>query len=511
MKRPLFSAGVLAFAALLLCACLPYKIVFWLAVAIWISALLILVFAKDKPWHFSVVICLTICSLLVTGFYISTIRGPKTCEILIGKTATVTATVTTKPDFNGTYYVYSVTTDSVDYPNVSQNLNLELCVSKNCLEIGDNFKSTVKFYEIPQDYKTSLYGRSVYLRTYPKEIIKTGKTSNFLTFSGNLSYKVRKCILRNLPDEVSGILIGLITGGSHYLDDETHIAFKECGLSHIISVSGMHMALLASAVMTLLSLFGISRKIGFWVCVPLLLLYTAISGFSPAAIRSVVMISATFLGNVFYRRSDSLTNLGFTGIVMLLISPYLIYNISFLLSFTSMMGILFAAPFSMRLCNKIFIKGIFGDLARYITSMSLTTISANLATLPLVLLIWNGVSTVSVIANLFICFAVSVCLIFSLPLVTLILIFGENSLFRFMFKPIEYILWFVRYMAISISNIPFSYLRMSVSDLLFVCCIGCAVVALICYLKRLPKQRVWSAVNYSMVFMVASIITYKII
>lgn len=512
MKRPLFSAGVLVFAALLLCACLTYKIVFWLSVATLVSALLILILARGKSWSFSAFICLAVCCIAISGFYIFTVKGPENSKKLIGKSVNLTATVTQTPEYKSGYYIYKIKTESIDFPNVNQRINLEICLNKRLFEINDTVKAKMSFYELDEQYKTTNYADGVYVRCYPIKISGTGsKPQNFNSFASGIRVKTINCIIRNLPKEVSGILIGLITNGSKYLDDETYSAFRTCGLSHVISVSGMHMALLSNAIMLFLMQFGLAKRLRFIFCLPVLLLYTAISGFSPAAIRSVIMISTVFLGDMFFRRSDSLTNLGITGFLMLLISPNLIYSLSFLLSFTSMTGILIATPFCIKISNKIHIKGLLGDFLRYITSISFTTISANLATLPMVLLVWSGVSTVSVIANLFISFAVSICLIFGIVLVTLILIFGENDIFVFMFKPIEYILWYIRNTAISISDIPFSYVRMSVSTLLFICCVGCLIAAAVCFVKKLPKQRVWSAVNYATVFMIASIIIYKII
>lgn len=505
MKRTLFSAGALSFAALLLCACLPTTAAIYIAVIALATALLLIFFARHTKWCFSAIICLALCSLVVTRFYITSIQGPKACEDLIGKTATITATVTTEPQFNGEDYVYSITTDSVEFPNAPQNMNLNLYIGKKTLSIGDRFKSTVKFYEIPDKYKPSYYGQSVYLYSYPKQITKIGETDNFLTFSGKVSSEVNKCIIKNLPNEVSGILIGLITGGSYYLDDATYIAFKGCGLSHIISVSGMHMALLSSAVMIFSSLFGFSKKAGFLLCIPLLVLYAAISGFCPSAIRSVIMIAAVFCADLFYLRGDSLNILGVTAIAMLLVSPYLIYNLSFLLSFLAMTGILLSVTVSQKLCGRINAVGAIGEGIESVISLSVATVFANLATLPLVLLIWEGVSTVSVIANLAISFVVSFSLIFGMVLTLITMLFGSGIFISFLWKPLEYLLWYIRSVAINISNIPFSYIKLNVTTLAITCSIICLAVAFYMWVRKLGIQRIIKVAGFATAFIIITV------
>ena len=505
MKRPLFSAGALTFAALLLCACLPYKATLFVAIIFFVVALLLVFVARPFKWCFSIVLCFVISSLVITGFYITSITGPETCETLIGKTTTITATVTTEPQFNGTDYVYSITTDSIEYPGAPQRLKLNIYINKKTLSIGDRFKSTVKFYEISSENKPSYYGRSIYLHSYTKKLEKIGRENNFLTFSGRVSTEVNKCIKKNLPNDVSGILIGLITGGSNDLDDETYIAFKECGLSHIISVSGMHMALLSSAVTMLVSLFGFSKKSGFLLCLPLLLLYTAISGFSPSAIRSVVMILAVYCADLFYLRGDSLNILGATAITMLVASPYLIYNLSFLLSFFAMAGILLSTYISKKLCCRINAVGLMGKGIESVISLSVATVFANLATLPLVLLIWEGVSTVSVIANIAISFAVGVCLIFGIILVLLTILFGGGTVINFLWKPLEYLLWYIRSSAINISNIPFSYIKLNISTFAIILCMIYGVLALYFHIKKAEKQRVIKAAGFASAFIVVTV------
>lgn len=499
MKRTLFSAGTLSFAALLLCTCLPHIAVIYLSIILLAVTVTFTIFARRFKWCFSAVVCLAICSLLVARFYIVSNEGPESCKALIGKTATLTATVTREPEFNGENYIYTVTTESVEYPNSPQNLKLKLETNKKLLTIGDTFQSSVKFYEISAKYKPSYYGSSVYLFAYPKEITKTGKTDNFLTFSGNISTEVRKCIVKNLPNEVSGILIGLITGGSYYLDDATYNAFKMCGLSHIISVSGMHMALLSNAIMTMAALFGLSRRKSFALCLPLLILYTAISGFSPSAIRSVVMIAAVLCANSFYLRGDSLNILGGTALVMLVISPYLIYNLSFLLSVLAMAGILLSVPVSHKLCNRINTTYSIGEGIASIIRLAVATVFANLATLPLVLLVWQGVSTVSVLANIAISFVVSFCLVFGMILVLITMLFGGSGI-SFLWYPLEYLLWYIRSSAISISSIPFSYIKLNLSTLAIICASIYGTVAFYMWLKKTERQRALRAIGFASAF-----------
>lgn len=511
MKRPLFSAGALSFAALLFCACLSLKTIFWLILSVVAVALIVCIFAKVRKWRFSVFICLIIVCIAISRFYIFNLTGPKNSEKLIARTAFVTATVTQEPEYEDGYYVYKIKTDSISFPNVSQKMKLKILLNQKLFQIGDIVEGNFKFYEIDEEYKNTNYAEGIYIRSHPVSISKTGtRPQNFNSFASNIRVKVRNVITRSFPKEVSGILIGLITNGTKHLDDETYAAFKICGLTHTVSVSGMHMALLSNAVLLFVGMLGVAKRTRFLFCLPLLLIYTAVSGFSPASIRSVIMISAAFFGDVFYRRADSLTALGATGIAMLLVSPNLIYSLSFWLSFTSMTGILAATPYCIKLSNMVQIKGLVGDFLRYVITLSLTTVSANFATLPLVVLVWGWFSTVSVIANILISFAISICLIFGLILLSLILLFGENGFFGLLFKPLEYMLWYVRNTSVAVSKIPFNYISVDISTLLGIYCAICVIAAIVFIVKKLPKQKIATAIQFAAVFMITSILLNRI-
>ena len=150
-------------------------------------------------------------------------------------------------------------------------------------------------------------------------------------------------ILSSADEETSGMLLALITGEKDAIPRQTHLDFKRIGLSHILAISGMHLAILTLGLHFLLSLFGLGKKLRALISMLFVAFYMAITGFPVSILRAGLMLlisSALFL---IAKTKDSFTNLMISVAVICLISPYAVHDVSLLLSFLATVGILVAA------------------------------------------------------------------------------------------------------------------------------------------------------------------------
>jgi len=120
--------------------------------------------------------------------------------------------------------------------------------------------------------------------------------------------------------------------------------FVRSGSIHLLVVSGMHVALLAGAIVVLLRLFGVDPRWGWAVAGVVALIYLGITGLQPSSLRATVMVCIYALGQVTLRRPDALNVLGGSALVSLAVNPGDVAELGFQLSYLAVLGILLIAP-----------------------------------------------------------------------------------------------------------------------------------------------------------------------
>lgn len=214
------------------------------------------------------------------------------------------------------------------------------------------------------------------------------------------------------PADTQGLFRALITGDKSGLDESFQTELQRTGLSHVVVVSGMHLAYLSALIAFLL---GPGRKRTAFVTVPFVLLVAAMAGFTPSVIRASVMLIMLQLAPMLGRQGDSPTSLAFALLLLLVQNPYCAASISLQLSFGAVCGILlFAVPIRRRmmLCAgfKIADTGIkrtWNRMARFVTGIIATSLSAMVFTVPVLAFTFGKISLISPIANLLCLWAVS--------------------------------------------------------------------------------------------------------
>ena len=179
-------------------------------------------------------------------------------------------------------------------------------------------------------------------------------------------------------------------------------SLKNSGLLHVTAVSGLHVGIAASFVLSLLS-FIKTRWVKYLVAFLTILLLAFVTGLSPSVIRSVFMISAGFAGTLMLRKTDPLNLLGAILTVCLLISPFSAYSASLLLSFSSTAGlIIFAKPIQIAITTWWFkLKGKY--VSRFLRGI-ISTFSVSLActvfSIPVSMALFDSYTVAGLVTNL---------------------------------------------------------------------------------------------------------------
>lgn len=144
------------------------------------------------------------------------------------------------------------------------------------------------------------------------------------------------------PDESDGaaVLAGSVCGDrapirSRGLDD----AFATCGVSHLVAVSGGHLAILAGTLAALLGKTRLGPGLRGFLALGVIALFIVFCGAPASAVRAGIMSCVSFGGSLVGRRSHALSSTCAAALVMALLDPYVSGQLGFLLSVASVVGI----------------------------------------------------------------------------------------------------------------------------------------------------------------------------
>lgn len=224
-----------------------------------------------------------------------------------------------------------------------------------------------------------------------------------------LSRKIQGLLERHFPEDTFGFAQALLLGDSGALDYETLTDFKVSGIRHIIAVSGLHISIFYGLISTLTFR---RRYLTALVGIPVLLLFAAMTGFTPSVTRSCIMVWLMMLSTAFRREYDGGTALGFACLVMLVVNPYVITSVGFQLSVASVAGIyLFSDPIRRWLTSLLGQprgKSLSARLNRWFCSGVSVSLSAMSLTTPLCAWYFGTISLVAPLTNLLTLWAISV-------------------------------------------------------------------------------------------------------
>ncbi len=211
---------------------------------------------------------------------------------------------------------------------------------------------------------------------------------------------VSRALERDLNHHASTLAKALVLGDRADISPGRQREWADSGLAHLLSISGLHVAMVATllyGLMRLLVLFipGAGERFSMRRLAAALALLP-LTGFcwwvgAPApAVRSTIMAGTVFVGLAVGRPAAVPNALGIAGAAIILVSPASLGDPSFLLSFAAV-GVLFAAP-SVPLPR--------GHWLRPVVASLVASIAATLATAPLTLHFFGRVSLVAPVSNM---------------------------------------------------------------------------------------------------------------
>ncbi|MEY4980820.1 MAG: hypothetical protein RL174_158 [Actinomycetota bacterium] len=195
-----------------------------------------------------------------------------------------------------------------------------------------------------------------------------------------------------ISPDASALVAGLSIGDDGNLSARTKEAMQTVGLSHLTAVSGANCAIVIAMVYLVLKFFPLSRLWRAVFAASALIFYVLLVGPEPSVLRSALMATVVLFVVATGRSSSAPAALALATLLILVISPKMSLSLGFTLSVSATLGILLLSP-PLRLKFSQFMP----DWLSVVLAVSL---SAQLACWPALLLIQDGVSTYSILANL---------------------------------------------------------------------------------------------------------------
>ncbi|MDC7674798.1 ComEC/Rec2 family competence protein [Asticcacaulis machinosus] len=234
---------------------------------------------------------------------------------------------------------------------------------------------------------------------------------------------LRWSITQNLVDSLEpklpngralgGFAAALVTGHQAYLTPQMIQDMRDSGLAHILSISGLHMAIVGGfiffasrALLALFPILALNYPIKKWAAVAAIagvLAYLCISGGPAPAIRAAIVATIAFAAILIDRRALSLRALAVAALIVLMLMPEAVIEPGFQMSFAATAALLALAESVKPVVREIGVPWFISTIqaaGRAIWLSLMASLVAGLATTPFSLHYFNRISVYGLISNL---------------------------------------------------------------------------------------------------------------
>ena len=304
------------------------------------------------------------------------------------------------------FAVYRVLTYKSGYQDGVENV-VEETINREPY-VGENYQivnvKNIKIF-LPNNIDVS-YGDKIKIKGVLSDGVVKNPTvidvkENRIVFSKERK-EIIEFIKRTLPEPHSSLISGVVLGSKSRIPEDFLTNIRNTGVAHVVVASGMNVSLVVSVVMGIMLLF-LPRRKAILAVYMFIMFYTSLSGFDPPIVRAAIMAGVTYLGQAFGRVVSTLRVLLFTIVIMIIIFPYWLMDIVFILSFIATLSLVL---FEKRIRKLIFfVPGVFKE------SIS-TTLAAQIGVTPILYVTFGSIYILSPIVN--------VLVLWTIPLITIL-------------------------------------------------------------------------------------------
>ncbi|MBQ1925509.1 MAG: DNA internalization-related competence protein ComEC/Rec2 [Proteobacteria bacterium] len=235
-----------------------------------------------------------------------------------------------------------------------------------------------------------------------------------------------------------GILPALVLGAPRGIEQSVRDRFGRLGIAHVLAVSGLHFGMIAilfnfifikifERCPRIMRRWGKSRA-AMMCALPALAIYLFFVGAPISAQRALLMTVLCFMARAFKRSPERSRALCAAGMIILCISPGALFEIGFQLSFSAVLGIVWALDIEARCIEPRLLEWDrperFKKIVRYLASSLLVTVSTALTTAPFVIYHFGRLPLLGILTNLIVIPYVSLILMPIAMITAMFAVFG---------------------------------------------------------------------------------------
>lgn len=223
---------------------------------------------------------------------------------------------------------------------------------------------------------------------------------------------LKKIIYNNAASPQREIIEAMTLGNQNAIPSDVRDNFNKTGTSHILAISGLHIGMVAATAFFFVLLILKSSqymmlrfniiKLAAIAAFFMVLTYAFIAGMGVTVLRSTLMALIFLMALISGKQKDLYNTLALAGLIILVLSPEALFDISFQLSFMAVLAMIYIVPrFSDLSFSQHAILPSWGQpIIRHIYLAIIVCCAATIGTLPLIMYYFNRVSSVTIIANL---------------------------------------------------------------------------------------------------------------
>jgi competence protein ComEC len=217
-------------------------------------------------------------------------------------------------------------------------------------------------------------------------------------------------VLAVIPGAAGAVAVTLLTGTSMAIPEADHAAFRDSGLAHLLAVAGLHIGIVMGFFLFLsrfafrcsehASLFWPTKKLSA-VCALLAGAgYMVLTGMHVPIVRSFLMADLFTVAVLADRRPISIRGLALAGVVLMLVAPQEVPNVSFQMSFSAVLALIAGYEALRPWLRRLHGRGFWRRVGSHCVALALTSALAGSASAPYGAYHFGHVQVYFVLANM---------------------------------------------------------------------------------------------------------------
>ena len=388
--------------------------VFYFLIAAVIVFFCSLIYARHERFGDVVLLCLVFflgCVLLKESRVLPNNHIVKIYSSIYGNAVKLSGRVAREPEvFRAkTSCVFSISEAQVRGKKISVQGDVIINIPGNKdIQFGDTLQVTGKLYrpfagsENKNNYREYLRRRNIWyvMRVPVPSCVFLVKRAFSLQQCGLRIKHIMSAALHSYLTPVSGAVVdAMVFGEKKDIPVFLYNSMVKTGIVHILVVSGFNVGIVASGVLLILKIIRIPKKTRLFLSICLVIVYCFITGFSPPVLRATIM-AIVFISAYFFRAEpDIFSACALAALIILVTCPGQLFDVSFQLSFASVIALITLFPILQKISSAGKIKN---RIMRFLTESMLVSFSAWMGTIGFIVYYFGIICPVTVISNIFI-------------------------------------------------------------------------------------------------------------